>query len=154
MYSAGPTHSSQATHHLSGLLKPREWARTVKRDTLAIWLAARDPRTPWYVKALAGLVAAYALSPIDLISDFIPVLGHLDYACWCQSVSSLWLRSYPTTSWRELRAEADQRAERPLSRAGAIGIALVWTFMAPSGPCGAMPDDQLLTEAQPSFQCH
>ena len=52
----------------------KDWARTVKRDAIALYLAARDPRTPWYVKALALCVAGYALSPIDLIPDFIP--------CW------------------------------------------------------------------------
>ena len=45
---------------------------------IAVWIAARDPRTPWYAKLLAMAVAAYALSPIDLIPDFIPVLGYLD----------------------------------------------------------------------------
>lgn len=54
-----------------------EWARLAKRDVLAAYLAARDQRTPWYVKALAFAVAAYALSPIDLIPDFMPVLGYL-----------------------------------------------------------------------------
>src|SRR6266571_6067325 len=54
------------------------WARSLKRDAHAIYLAARDPRTPWYAKALALCVAGYALSPIDLIPDFVPVLGYLD----------------------------------------------------------------------------
>jgi uncharacterized membrane protein YkvA (DUF1232 family) len=61
---------------MAGRLK--EWARTIKRDAHAVYLAARDPRTPWYAKALALGVAAYALSPIDLIPDFIPILGYLD----------------------------------------------------------------------------
>ena len=56
----------------------KQWARTVKRDTVAVWIASRDPRVPWYVKLLATAVAAYALSPIDLIPDFIPVLGYVD----------------------------------------------------------------------------
>lgn len=56
----------------------KHWARAIKRDVVALWLAARDPRVPWYAKAVAGMVAAYALSPIDLIPDFIPVLGYLD----------------------------------------------------------------------------
>ena len=56
----------------------KEWARAIKRDVHALYLAGRDPRVPWYVKALAIAVAAYALSPIDLIPDFIPVLGYLD----------------------------------------------------------------------------
>ena len=53
-------------------------ARALKRDVLALWLAARDPRVPWYAKAVAGVVAAYALSPVDLIPDFVPVLGYVD----------------------------------------------------------------------------
>ena len=58
----------------------RQWASRLKRDVHAVYLAARDPRTPWYVKALALAVAAYALSPIDLIPDFIPVVGYADDA--------------------------------------------------------------------------
>ena len=54
------------------------WAFTLKRDTYAVYLAARHPNTPWYVKVLAAVVAAYALSPVDLIPDFIPILGYLD----------------------------------------------------------------------------
>ena len=56
----------------------RGWARNIKRDVHALYLSARDPRVPWYAKAVAVVVAAYALSPIDLIPDFIPVLGYLD----------------------------------------------------------------------------
>ena len=56
----------------------RGWARDIKRDVHALYLSARDPRVPWYAKAVAVVVAAYALSPIDLIPDFIPVLGYLD----------------------------------------------------------------------------
>jgi uncharacterized membrane protein YkvA (DUF1232 family) len=56
----------------------RQWARTLKRDVLALYLAARDPRVPWYAKAVAACMAAYALSPIDLIPDVIPILGYLD----------------------------------------------------------------------------
>jgi uncharacterized membrane protein YkvA (DUF1232 family) len=56
----------------------KDWSRKIKCDVIAIYLAARDPRVPWYVKALALCVAGYALSPIDLIPDFIPVFGYLD----------------------------------------------------------------------------
>src|SRR6188768_3565060 len=58
--------------------RAKHWARAIKRDVIALWLAARDPRVPWYAKAVAAAVAAYALSPIDLIPDFIPILGYLD----------------------------------------------------------------------------
>ena len=60
------------------LQRLRDWARDIKRDVHALYLAARDPRVPWYAKAVALAVAAYALSPIDLIPDFIPVIGYLD----------------------------------------------------------------------------
>ena len=60
------------------LQQAKQWARIVKRDTHAIYLASRDPRVPWYAKVLALCVAGYALSPIDLIPDFVPVLGYLD----------------------------------------------------------------------------
>jgi uncharacterized membrane protein YkvA (DUF1232 family) len=56
----------------------KSWARILKRDGLALYFAARDPSFPWYAKAVAALIAAYALSPIDLIPDFIPVIGYLD----------------------------------------------------------------------------
>ena len=58
--------------------RARRWARGIKRDVVVLWLAARDRRVPWYAKLAAGAVAAYALSPIDLIPDFSPVLGYLD----------------------------------------------------------------------------
>ena len=63
---------------MTPLASLKSWARSLKRDVMALWIAARDPRTPWYAKAVAAVVAAYALSPIDLIPDFIPVLGYLD----------------------------------------------------------------------------
>ncbi len=56
----------------------KAWARRIKRDVVALWLAARDSRVPVAAKVVAGIVAAYALSPIDLIPDFIPILGYLD----------------------------------------------------------------------------
>jgi len=60
------------------LARLRGWARRAKRDVVALYLATRDPHVPWYAKAVATCVVAYALSPIDLIPDFIPVLGYLD----------------------------------------------------------------------------
>ena len=62
------------------LARLRDWAYRLKRDVVALYLATRDPRVPWYAKAVAACVAAYALSPIDLIPDFIPVLGYADDA--------------------------------------------------------------------------
>ena len=58
--------------------RAKAWARATNRDVLVLWIAARDRRTPWYAKVAAAAVAAYALSPIDLIPDFVPVLGYVD----------------------------------------------------------------------------
>jgi uncharacterized membrane protein YkvA (DUF1232 family) len=58
--------------------RTRQWARLARREVYAVYRAARDPRLPWYAKALAFCVAGYALSPIDLIPDFVPVLGYID----------------------------------------------------------------------------
>ena len=62
---------------MKGLATLKVWAKSLKRDVVALWLAARDPRVPWYAKALAALVTAYGLSPIDLIPDVIPSLATL-----------------------------------------------------------------------------
>jgi len=104
----------------------RDWARLVKRDVLALWLASRDPRVPWLAKALALLVAAYALSPIDLIPDAIPVLGLLDDAILLPLGVLLVVRLIPPPLMAELRAAATRLAERPVSRGGAIAIAAIW----------------------------
>ncbi|OZI58965.1 YkvA family protein [Bordetella genomosp. 1] len=104
----------------------RAWARGLKREVLVLWLAARDPRTPWYAKALALLVAGYAVSPIDLIPDFIPVLGYLDDVILVPLGIWLTLRLLPAALVRELRAVAAERAQRPVSRVAAVVIVLAW----------------------------
>ena len=100
--------------------------RTIRRDVLAIYFAARDPRTPWYAKALAGCVAAYALSPIDLIPDFIPILGYLDDLVIVPLGILAVLKLIPAEIMADNRAAAVRAAERPVSRTGAVAIALVW----------------------------
>ncbi|MAT64854.1 MAG: hypothetical protein CMN57_04350 [Gammaproteobacteria bacterium] len=104
----------------------RRWARAIKRDVVALYLAARDPRVPWYAKAVAACVAAYALSPIDLIPDFIPVLGYLDDLIILPLGILLAVRLVPPDVMAELRAEADRRAARPTSRIAAIVIVALW----------------------------
>jgi uncharacterized membrane protein YkvA (DUF1232 family) len=91
-----------------------------------LWIAARDPRVPWYAKALAGAVAAYALSPIDLIPDFVPVLGYLDDVVIVPAGILLTVRLIPDGLMDEFRAEAARREGRPTSRAGAAGIVTLW----------------------------
>jgi uncharacterized membrane protein YkvA (DUF1232 family) len=108
----------------------KDWARALKRDVLAVWLAARDARTPWYAKALALLVAAYAFSPIDLIPDFIPVLGLVDEVLILPLGVWLVLKLVPAELMEEHRAAAALMAERPVSRAAAVVILLLWLTAA------------------------
>jgi uncharacterized membrane protein YkvA (DUF1232 family) len=104
----------------------KQWARAIKRDVVALRLAASDPRVPWYAKACAGAVAAYALSPIDLIPDFIPVLGYLDDLVIVPAGILMTVRLIPPPLMVEFRAEAARREGRPASRAGLVGIVLIW----------------------------
>ena len=104
----------------------REWARALKRQTLTLYYATRDPRTPWYAKALAGCIVAYAISPIDLIPDFIPVLGYLDELILLPIAIGFALRLIPPAVLEDARARAEQAAERPTSRTAALVIVLVW----------------------------
>jgi uncharacterized membrane protein YkvA (DUF1232 family) len=107
----------------------RDWARALRRDVVAVWIAARDPRVPWYAKALALAVAAYALSPIDLIPDFIPVLGYLDDLIIVPLGLLLVVRLIPAELMAEFRAEAARR-EVPRSKAAALVIAAIWIACA------------------------
>lgn len=114
---------------MSMLDPAKRWARTIKRDTVALWLAARDPRVPWYAKATAGAVAAYALSPIDLIPDFIPVIGYLDDLLIVPLGIMLAVRLVPAGLMQEFRDEAARRA-RPVSKAGLIFMIAIWIVAA------------------------
>lgn len=104
----------------------KRWARAVKRDVVALWLAARDPRTPLAAKLVAGAVAAYALSPIDLIPDFVPVLGYLDDLLIVPLGILLAVRLVPGPLMAEFRAAALLRVGRPSSRVGLAVILLIW----------------------------
>jgi uncharacterized membrane protein YkvA (DUF1232 family) len=108
----------------------KAWARSIKRDVVAIWLAARDPRVPWHVKAIAAAVAAYALSPIDLIPDFIPVLGYLDDLVIVPLGILLVVRLIPGELMAEFREEAMKRIDRPTSLAAAAAIVTLWVTVA------------------------
>lgn len=103
----------------------RHWARGLKRDVIALWIAARDPRTPWRARMLAATVAAYALSPIDLIPDAIPVLGLLDDLLIVPAGIWLVLRWVPAALMVEYRAAALHR-DRPRSRIAAIVVVILW----------------------------
>ena len=108
----------------------RDWARAIKRDVVAIWLAGRDPRVPWPVKLLALLVAGYALSPIDLIPDFIPVLGYLDDVLLVPLGVLLVIRLLPPALLAEHRASAAAIIERPVSKRGMAVIIAIWLAAA------------------------
>ena len=112
------------------LSRIRAWAREIKRDVVALWLAARDPRTPWYAKALAAFIAAYALSPIDLIPDFIPVLGYLDDLIIVPIGIWLSVKLIPVALMVEFREKAGRLVERPMSYVAAIVVVGVWLITA------------------------
>ena len=108
----------------------KRWARSIKRDVVVLYIAARDPRVPWYAKTIAALVAAYALSPIDFIPDFIPVLGYLDDLLVVPAGILLAVRLIPPDVLMDLRAQAARQADRPTSIAAAAAIALIWAVVA------------------------
>ncbi len=103
-------------------------ARELKFQTHVLWLAYRDPRMPWYAKAWAGLVLAYAFSPIDLIPDFIPIFGYLDDLLLVPLGIALALRMIPPGVMESARENARQEtgAGRPVNWVAAGGIILVW----------------------------
>jgi uncharacterized membrane protein YkvA (DUF1232 family) len=104
----------------------RQKARALTRECHALYFAARDPRTPWYVKAFAAGIAAYALSPIDLIPDFIPVLGLLDDIVLLPLAIVVVLRLIPAEVMAESRLRAAEAAAPPVSRGVTVVIVLIW----------------------------
>ena len=108
------------------LSKLKPWARALKRDAYAVYFAARDPRVPWYAKALGIAVAAYAFSPIDLIPDFIPVLGYLDELIILPLGIALAVKLIPPELMAEHRARAAAVQDKPVSFTAAVAIVMVW----------------------------
>ena len=108
------------------LQRLKDWTRAIKRDVHALYLAARDPRTPWFAKAFALAIAAYALSPIDLIPDFIPVLGYLDEVTLLPLVIALAIRLVPPDVMAEHRIAAANAESRPVTQAGAAFVVTLW----------------------------
>ena len=95
-----------------------------------MWLATRDPRTPLAAKLVGLLVAAYALSPIDLIPDFIPVLGLVDDAVLIPLGVWLFERMVPPALLAEHRAAAEKASERPVSWSGILIVVILWALAA------------------------
>jgi uncharacterized membrane protein YkvA (DUF1232 family) len=102
----------------------------IRVDAHAAWLAARDPRCPWGARLVGVAVAAYALSPIDLIPDFIPLLGLLDDALLVPAGIWLFLRLLPPGLFEEHRLTAEAAARRPVSLAGAAIVLILWAGAA------------------------
>lgn len=107
-----------------------QWARLIKRDVTALWIAARDPRTPFVAKLVAVVITAYALSPIDLIPDFVPVLGYLDDMIIVPLGIMLAVRLIPVALLEEFRGRAAELAEWPASRVGLAIIFTIWIAAA------------------------
>lgn len=112
------------------LARARTWARGLKRDVVAVWHAARDTRTPWPVRLLALAVAAYALSPIDLIPDVIPVLGYLDDLLIVPLGLLLVIRLLPPAVLADARAQAAATLARPRSLVAAAVFVGLWLACA------------------------
>ena len=112
------------------LAQVKSWANNLRRDVVALFLAARDTRTPWYAKVAAGVVAAYALSPNDLSPDFIPLVGSLDDLVLVPLGIWVAVRLIPDDLMAEFRAEAARINTRPRSLAGAVVVVIAWVFAA------------------------
>lgn len=112
----------------------KKWAKRIKRDGITLWFAGKNPATPWYAKALGLFVVAYALSPIDLIPDFIPVLGYLDDMLLLPGLIWVTIRLLPPEVLAYCRNQADTwiatKGSKPSSRFGAALIVLLWVGFA------------------------
>lgn len=107
----------------------KNWAHQLKRDSVALYFAARDPRTPLWLKLFAAVVAAYALSPVDLIPDFIPVLGLLDDLVLVPLGLWLALRALPAVVLTDARAQAQALLARPHGPRWMVAlIVLLWVL--------------------------
>lgn len=123
-------HSKYISNHMSISDNLKAWAKRIKRDGVTLWFACKHLRTPWYAKALGMFVVAYALSPIDLIPDFIPVLGYLDDVLLLPGLIWLAVRLLPAEVLAECRTQADEwmqkTGSKPTSLVGATLIIVLW----------------------------
>jgi uncharacterized membrane protein YkvA (DUF1232 family) len=106
------------------------WARALKAEVYALYLAYRDPRVPWYARVFAALVVGYAFSPIDLVPDPIPVLGYLDDLILIPLGIALAVRMIPPEVLAECRERAREVADRPVNRVAAVAVVVVWIALA------------------------
>lgn len=106
------------------------WARSLKAEVYALYLAYKDPRVPWYARALAAVVVGYALSPIDLIPDPIPILGYLDDVILIPLGIALVIRMIPPEVLDECREKAKSMRDRPVNRVAAVVVVAIWALVA------------------------
>ena len=109
-----------------GIIQLKDWARLIKRDTLAVYFAAKDCRTSALLRLLAIAIAAYAFSPIDLIPDFIPVLGYLDDLLIVPAGLYIAIRLLPPEVLSDARAKASAVTINPTSRKADIAVVFIW----------------------------
>jgi uncharacterized membrane protein YkvA (DUF1232 family) len=105
-------------------------AAMLRNETYAVYIAARDPRVPWYAKALLGLILAYALSPIDLIPDFIPVFGYLDDVIIVPLGIAIAIRMIPAQVMIDARKQAEHigNTGKSISKLGILIIIGIWSL--------------------------
>lgn len=117
------------------LIRFKHWVKLLKSEVLALYVATKDPRTPWFAKLFAVMVVAYFFSPIDLIPDFIPVLGYLDDLILVPIGIAIALKMIPDTVLEDsrIKAQAQISEGKPVSRIAAVIIIFIWLSIAVIG---------------------
>lgn len=107
----------------------KQWARRLRFQVLSLYYACKDPRMPWYASLFIVIIVGYAFSPIDLIPDFVPILGYLDDFLLLPLGVALAIRMIPSAVMEEAVAKAASSAEKPESLAAAAVIIILWLFV-------------------------
>ena len=115
---------------MSPIRRLESWARRLKVEVYALYLAYKDPRVPWYARVLAAVVVGYAFSPIDLIPDPVPVLGYLDDLILIPLGVALAIKMIPPPVLAECREKARGAKDRPINGAAAVVVVAVWIALA------------------------
>lgn len=121
-----------------GLEVWRQRARTLEREVYTLYFAYRDPRVPWYARVFVACVVAYVLSPIDLIPDFIPLLGYADELLLIPLAVTAARKMIPAAVMAESQARAERMSNKPVNRAGAAAIVALWIAVAAATAWGVL----------------